>query len=340
MPPRGMHARQYHARQYQDALASSTARRGLEIAVLVPCYNEALTVAKVVADFRAALPRARIYVYDNNSGDETADVARRAGATVRRETLQGKGHVVRRMFADVEADIYVLVDGDDTYDAAAAPEMIERLIEQQLDLVNARRAAENPGAAYRWGHRAGNAALTGMVARIFGDRFGDMLSGYKVLSRRFVKSFPIITSKGFEIETELAVHALELSMPTDELVTTYRERPAGSVSKLRTYRDAIRILRAIFLLLKEERPLAFFTGAFAVLGVLALGLAAPIVVTFIKTGLVPRLPTAVLATGLMLLAFLSLACGLILDTVTRGRKEMKRLQYLALPAVGAGRERD
>jgi len=335
MPPRGV-----PARQYRDVPTSAIAHRGLEIAVLVPCYNEAPTIAKVVADFRAALPQARVYVYDNNSGDGTADLARRAGAAVRRETLQGKGHVVRRMFADVEADIYVLVDGDDTYDAAAAPAMIDRLIEEQLDLVNARRAAENPAAAYRWGHRAGNAALTGMVARIFGDRFADMLSGYKVLSRRFVKSFPIITSKGFEIETELAVHALELSMPTAELVTTYRERPEGSVSKLRTYRDAIRILRAIFLLLKEERPLAFFSATFAVLAVLALGLAAPVVVTFIRIGLVPRLPTAVLATGLMLLAFLSLTCGLILDTVTRGRKEMKRLQYLALPAVGAGRARD
>lgn len=311
-----------------------SARAELEIAVLVPCFNEAMTVGKVVHDFRSALPQARIYVYDNNSRDDTAAVATRSGATVRREALQGKGHVVRRMFADVEADIYVLVDGDDTYDAGTAPAMIERLLDDHLDLVNARRIAENPGA-YRWGHRAGNVALTGTVARIFGDRFADMLSGYKVLSRRFVKSFPIITSTGFEIETELAVHALELNMPTAEVVTTYRERPEGSTSKLRTYRDALRILRAIFLLLKEERPLAFFSAAFALLVAIALILAAPVIVTFIETGLVPRLPTAVLATGLVLLGFLSLTCGLILDTVTRGRKEMKRLQYLILPAVGA-----
>jgi len=332
--------RNAHVEPPRDTLAPAAAGRELEIAVLVPCFNEALTVGKVVSDFRAALPRARVYVYDNNSQDGTAEIARQAGATVRREPLQGKGHVVRRMFADIEADIYVLVDGDDTYDAAAAPAMIGRLVGDQLDLVNGRRIAENPEAAYRWGHRTGNAALTGMVARIFGNRFGDMLSGYKALSRRFVKSFPIITSKGFEIETELAVHALELSMPVAEVETIYRERPEGSTSKLRTYRDAIRIVRAIFLLLKEERPLAFFSGAFAVLAALALILAVPIVVTFIETGLVPRLPTAVLATGLMLLGFLSLTCGLILDTVTRGRKEMKRLQYLAHPAVGARLQSD
>jgi glycosyltransferase involved in cell wall biosynthesis len=310
------------------------ARAEFEIAVLIPCFNEAMTVSKVVRDFRSALPQARIYVYDNNSKDGTGEIAARSGATVRREALQGKGNVVRRMFADVEADIYVLVDGDDTYDAGAAPAMIKCLLDDQMDLVNARRAAENPGA-YRWGHRAGNVALTGAVARIFGNRFADMLSGYKVLSRRFVKSFPIITSTGFEIETELAVHALELNMPTAEIVTAYRERPEGSTSKLRTYRDALRILRAIFLLLKEERPLAFFSGAFALLVLIALVLAAPVIVTFIETGLVPRLPTAVLATGLVLLGFLSLTCGLILDTVTRGRKEMKRLQYLTLPAAGA-----
>lgn len=329
-----MNVRDVQAAISPNAPSSAAAHAELDIAVLVPCFNEEMTIGKVVADFRSDLPQARIYVYDNNSQDGTAEMARRAGATVRREPLQGKGHVVRRMFADVEADIYVLVDGDDTYEASAAPAMIERLLVDQLDLVNARRAAENPGA-YRWGHRAGNVALTGMVARIFGDRFADMLSGYKVLSRRFVKSFPIITSTGFEIETELAVHALELSMPTAEIVTTYRDRPQGSASKLRTYRDAFRIVRAIFLLLKEERPLAFFSAAFALLLVVALILAAPIIVTFVETGLVPRLPTAMLAMGLVLLGFLSLTCGLILDTVTRGRKEMKRLQYLTLPAVGA-----
>ncbi len=329
-----MKVRDMQAAHPWSAPDSAAAHAELDIAVLVPCFNEEMTVGKVVGDFRSTLPQAQIYVYDNNSQDSTAEAARRAGAVVRRETLQGKGHVVRRMFADVEADIYVLVDGDDTYDAGSAPVMIERLFHDQLDLVNAHRAAENPGA-YRWGHRAGNVALTGMVAGIFGDRFADMLSGYKVLSRRFVKSFPIITSTGFEIETELAVHALELSMPTTEIMTSYRERPEGSTSKLRTYRDAFRIMRAIFLLLKEERPLAFFSAAFALLLVSALILAAPVIITFVKTGLVPRLPTAVLATGLVLLGFLSLTCGLILDTVTRGRKEMKRLHYLALPAAGA-----
>lgn len=301
------------------------------IAVLIPCFNEDATIAKVVADFRAALPDATIYVYDNNSRDRTAEVARTAGAIVRSEVLQGKGNVVRTMFADVDADIYVLVDGDDTYDATCAPMMAAMLADNRLDLVNGSRISSQSDA-YRRGHR-GNIAITGLVAWIFGARFKDMLSGYKVLSRRFVKSFPIMTSRGFEIETEITIHALELNMPTREIGTPYKERPTGSTSKLRTYRDGLHIVWAIFLMVKEERPLIFFfllsvgfVGAALVLGI-------PIVATFVETGLVPRFPTAILATGLVLLGFLSLTCGLILDTVTRGRKEMKRLHYLGLPPI-------
>jgi glycosyltransferase involved in cell wall biosynthesis len=296
------------------------------IAVLIPCYNEEAAIGKVVRDFRAALPGATIYVYDNNSRDCTVEVARDAGAVVRLETLQGKGHVVRRMFADVEADIYVLVDGDDTYDAGAAGELVGHLVERQLDLVNAKRVGGGE-AAYRAGHRFGNRALTGLVSLLFGKRFEDMLSGYKVFSRRFVKSFPAL-STGFEIEPELAVHALELHMAIAELPTAYKERPAGSTSKLRTYRDGFRILRTILVFVKEERPLLFFNTIAAALTLLALALAWPIFVTYVKTGLVPRLPTAVLATGLMVLASLSLTCGIVLDTVTRGRREAKRLHYL------------
>lgn len=303
------------------------------IAVLIPCFNEAAAIGTVVADFRAALPDARIYVYDNNSTDGTIEAARAAGALVRREPLQGKGNVVRRMFADVDADIYVLVDGDDTYDAAAAPDLIVRLAADQLDMVNGARVTEIQ-AAYRRGHRLGNAVLTGTVARLFGDRFTDMLSGYRVFSRRFVKSFPALAS-GFEIETELTVHALALRMPTAEVPTRYKDRPAGSVSKLRTYRDGWRILMAILVLVKEERPLPFFSAAAAVLAVISLALAVPVVAIFLETGLVPRLPTALLATALMLLAFLSLACGLILDSVTRGRHEAKRLRYLEMPVPPA-----
>jgi glycosyltransferase involved in cell wall biosynthesis len=307
----------------------------LGIAVLVPCYNEEAAIGAVIRDFRRALPTATIHVYDNNSKDRTVEVARAAGAVVRREPLQGKGSVVRRMFADIEADIYVLVDGDDTYDAASAPALIRRLLDDQLDMVNGARVTEIQ-AAYRPGHRFGNALLTGLVARIFGDRIGDMLSGYRVFSRRFVKSFPALSS-GFEIETELTVHALELNMPVAELPTPYKDRPEGSTSKLRTFRDGFRILGTILVLVKEERPLAFFTGLFAVLTTISVILAWPVVTTFMATGLVPRLPTAVLATGTMQLAFLSLACGLILDTVTRGRREMKRMRYLEIPSPRGAR---
>ena len=306
------------------------------IAVLIPCYNEEVAIPRVVAAFRAALPRAEVYVYDNNSRDGTVAVARAAGAVVRTESLQGKGHVVRRMFADIEADAYVLVDGDDTYDAAAAPEMLALLFQGQLDMVTGVRvtAESVAAAAYRPGHRFGNAVLTGMVARVFGDRITDMLSGYRVFSRRFVKSFPALAS-GFETETEFTVHALELKLPVGELRTTYKERPVGSTSKLNTWRDGFRILRTIVTLVQRERPLMFFSVAGAALLTLALLLGAPLVETFLRTGLVPRLPTAVLATGLVLLSFLAFVCGLVLDTVTRGRQEAKRMAYLAIPGPGA-----
>ncbi len=303
----------------------------LGIAVLVPCYNEEAAIGVVVQDFRRVLPTATIYVYDNNSKDRTVEVARAAGAVVRREPLQGKGSVVRRMFADIEADLYVLVDGDDTYHAASAPMLIRRLLDEQLDMVNGARVTEIQ-AAYRPGHRFGNVLLTTLVARIFGNRIGDMLSGYRVFSRRFVKSFPVLSS-GFEIETELTVHALELKMPVAEVSTPYKDRPEGSESKLRTFRDGFRILGTILILVKEERPMAFFSAIFAILTTISILLAWPVVTTFMHTGLVPRLPTAVLATGTMLLAFLSLACGVILDTVTRGRREMKRMRYLEIPGA-------
>jgi glycosyltransferase involved in cell wall biosynthesis len=300
------------------------------IAVLIPCFNEEAAVAQVVAEFRAALPAASIYVYDNNSTDRTAEVARAAGAIVRAERLQGKGNVVRRMFADIEADIYVLVDGDATYDAASAPKMVRALLDGPLDMVNGVRVTEVK-EAYRPGHRFGNWFLTSCAAWIFGNRFTDMLSGYRVLSRRFVKSFPAL-SAGFETETELTVHALELRMPVAEIATPYRSRPPGSASKLSTFRDGLRILFMILRLLKEERPLSFYAAIASVLAALSIGLSIPVLVEFLRTGLVPRLPTAVLSTGLMLLACLSLASGLVLDTVTRGRREAKRMRYLAIPA--------
>ncbi|MFQ3623521.1 MAG: glycosyltransferase family 2 protein [Acetobacteraceae bacterium] len=299
------------------------------IAVLIPCFNEAVSIGRVVADFRAALPGATIHVYDNNSTDGTAAAAREAGACVRTERLQGKGHVIRRMFADVEADLYVLVDGDATYDAAAAPRMVALALAEGLDMVTGTRVAE-AGAAYRPGHRFGNRVLTGLVGAVFGRRISDMLSGYRVFSRRFVKSFPAL-SAGFETETEFTVHALELAMPIGEVATAYRERPAGSSSKLNTIRDGLRILRTIVRLVKEERPLPFFGLAALVLLLAGLGLFVPVLLTFLETGLVPRLPTAILSLGLVLLSFLALACGLILDTVTRGRREAKRMAYLAIP---------
>lgn len=300
----------------------------LDVAVLVPCYNEEVTIGKVVADFREALPSATIYVYDNNSSDGTVEVARSAGAVVGNERLQGKGNVVRRMFSDIEADIYVLVDGDDTYDASVAPDLIEHLEKERLDMVNGARVTDLK-EAYRPGHRLGNKLLTGMVQFIFGKQVDDMLSGYRVFSRRYVKSFPAL-STGFEIETELTVHALELRMPVSEVKTAYKDRPEGSVSKLSTYRDGFRILKTIVTLVKEERPLLFFTWLFALLSLASLGLAVPVITEYLQTGLVPRFPTAILATGIMLLAFHALFSGLILDTVTHGRREMKRMAYLGV----------
>jgi glycosyltransferase involved in cell wall biosynthesis len=301
------------------------------VAVLVPCYNEALTIAAVVRGFKDALPFSTVYVYDNNSRDGTSDVAAAAGAMVRAETRQGKGHVVRRMFADLDADVYIIVDGDNTYDAASAPALVEQLMSGPFDLVNGARI-DGAKAAYRPGHRFGNWMLTALVTRIFGTASRDMLSGYKAMSRRFVKSFPAL-STGFEIETELLVHALELGIPTAEIETPYRERPEGSQSKLRTVHDGVRILRLIMRLVKEERPFAFFSSLAFILMLVSIGFALPVISDYLRSGLVPRLPTAVLSTGLMLSAIIAFFSGLILDTVTRGRREMKRLHYLANAGV-------
>lgn len=307
------------------------------IAVLVPCFNEAETVGTVVTDFQRALPTATVYVYDNNSTDATRQLALQAGAVVRNEPLQGKGNVVRRMFADIEAEVYVLVDGDGTYDAASAARMVSLLLENSLDMVNGARVATTD-LAYRRGHAFGNKLLTGTVAAIFGDRVSDMLSGYRAMSRRFVKSFPALAA-GFETETELTVHALELRCPIAEVATPYRDRPLGSTSKLRTFRDGFRILRTIVKLVKEERPLAFFSLTGALLATLSVALAWPLFVSYFETGLVPRLPTAILVTGLMILAFMSFVAGLILDTVTHGRREIKRLHYLSLRGPTYGERR-
>jgi glycosyltransferase involved in cell wall biosynthesis len=300
-----------------------------KVAVLLPCYNEEGAIAKVVRDFRAALPDAVIYVYDNNSKDRTAQIAREAGAIVRTEIQQGKGHVVRRMFRDIEADFYVMADGDDTYEASIAPEMLRLAIDGHHDLINCVRR-ETEDAAYRGGHRFGNLMLTGVVRRIFGDRVRDMLSGYKIFSRRFVKSFPAL-SKGFDIETELSVHALELSMPVAHAEGPYRGRPPGSESKLRTYRDGWRILMLIIKLVRHERPMFFFSMFAALSALISIVLVAPVVGHYVETGLVPRLPTAILSMGLMIIAMLSLMSGTILDTVTRGRRELRMLAYLRIP---------
>ncbi len=300
-----------------------------DIAVLVPCFNEEATIAEVVRDFKKALPGCTVFVYDNASTDATSEVARQAGAVVRFEPIPGKGNVVRRMLADVEADVYIMVDGDGTYDATRAPELVQKLLAESLDMVNAGRVETNV-LAYRRGHRFGNWLLTTLVAKLFGNRLTDMLSGYRILSRRFVKSFPAL-SAGFEVETELTVHALLLRVPVAEVPTDYRERPMGSESKLRTIRDGIRIMRTIGMLVKEERPLEFFSAVCILFMVGSSALGVPVVLEFLATGLVPRLPTAVLAVGLMILGFLSLMSGLILQTVTRGRIELKRMHYLNVP---------
>lgn len=305
----------------------------ISIAVLVPCYNEEEAIAQVVRDFRRSLPTAQIYVYDNNSSDNTVAIARAAGAIVRSEPQQGKGHVVRRMFSDIDADVYVLVDGDATYEAAAAPRLVEALIAGSLDMVNGRRV-EKSTAAYRTGHRFGNRLLTGLVTTIFGQRTQDMLSGYRAFSKRFVKSFPAL-SQGFEVETELTIHALELDMPITDLDTDYIDRPEGSESKLNTVRDGFRILRMIIVLVKEERPLQLFTIVGAIFALTASVIIYPIIIEFLDTGLVPRFPTAILSASLMIVSLLSFVSGLILETVTLGRREHKRLAYLRYdgPAV-------
>jgi glycosyltransferase involved in cell wall biosynthesis len=306
--------------------------RPLRVAVLIPCYNEEVAIKDTVLGFRAALPDSTIYVYDNNSKDRTSEKAKEAGAIVRKETLQGKGNVVRRMFSDIEADVYVMTDGDATYDPAGAPPMISLLIAENLDMVVGKRVHKET-SAYRAGHVLGNKMLTGFLARLFGQRFTDILSGYRVFSRRYVKSFPALAS-GFETETELTVHALTLRLPIAEIETNYFARPAGSVSKLSTYRDGFRILRVMLTLFKNERPVAFFGIAAVVLALTSIGLSIPVIITYLETGLVPRFPTAILSASIMLLAFLSMVCGLVLDTVTRGRREMKRLAYLQIEAPG------
>jgi glycosyltransferase involved in cell wall biosynthesis len=311
-----------------------TARLTSSVAVLVPCHNEALTIAQVVADFQAAMPEAKIYVYDNRSVDDTAAIADAAGAIVRYEPIPGKGNVVRRMFADIEADIYVIVDGDNTYEAGAVRHLVARLLEHQLDMVvGMRRSPPSESAAYRLGHRGGNLMLTYFVRMLFGARFSDMLSGYRIFSRRFVKSFPAL-SNGFEIETEFTIHALELKMPFAEEPTWYKSRPPGSTSKLKTFSDGWRIVGTALLLFKEIRPLLFFSLIFLLLALTSISLSIPILTTFWETGLVPRFPTAILSASIMLLAFLSLTCGMVLDSVARGRREAKRMIYLSYPAPG------
>lgn len=322
-------------RQIERALFAAGAATAppISVAVLLPCYNEGAVIATVVERFRAALPDATVYVYDNNSSDASADLARQAGAVVRTEPRQGKGSVVRRMFADIDADIYIMCDADETYDASAAGELLDKLVADGLDMVVGTRAAP-AGTAYRPAHKFGNWMLTSLVRAMFGSGFSDMLSGYRVFSRRFVKSFPLM-SRGFEIETELTIHALQLQMPAAEVPTHFKDRVAGSESKLNTVSDGFRILWTIATLLKQERPLYLFGLAALILACASLMLGYPVIAEYTRSGTVPRLPTAILATGTMTLAFLSLFAGLILDTVTRGRHEAKRLRYLELPGVHA-----
>lgn len=309
---------------------AASAQRAARIAVVIPCYNEAPTIGQLVRDFHVHLPQAQVYVFDNNSSDNTGQAARAAGAVVRNVAMQGKGSVVRRMFADVDADAYIMIDGDGTYDVSAAPRLVDKLLREGLDMVVGSRAGAGQGA-YRFGHRTGNSMLTAFLSTIFGRSFTDILSGYRVFSRRYVKSFAAHSS-GFEIETELTVHALELRMPVAEVETVYGARPEGSVSKLSTCRDGVRIFLTILRLFKSEKPLGFYSIAFALCTLASIDLAIPLFVTYLETGLVPRLPTAVLCAALMLLGVILLACGIILDAVTKGRIEQKRFSYLAVPA--------
>src|SRR6476469_1291027 len=320
----------------EQELSRAPARRRAKarprVAVLLPCYNEEAAIAETVRGFRAALPGAAIYVYDNNSRDRTREIAAEAGAIVRTERQQGKGHVVRRMFADIDADVYVMADGDLTYDPKSAPAMVEMLVAEQLDMIVGTRRHEEKDA-YRGGHVLGNKLFTGLLSGLFGRSFSDIFSGYRVFSRRFVKSFPVLSS-GFEIETEMSVHALELRMPVGEVETAYGARPEGSQSKLSTYSDGWRILKTIVTLYRIERPLLFYGSIGALLLLLAILLSVPLVVTYVNTGLVPRVPTAILVTGMIIFAVLCVFSGLILDTVTRGRREVRRLAYLTVPGPG------
>jgi glycosyltransferase involved in cell wall biosynthesis len=310
--------------------------RDLTIALVIPCYNEAKAIAQVVRDFKHAMPALAIYVFDNDSNDDTGAIAKQAGAQVVRVPLRGKGNVVRRMFADVEADIYVMVDGDATYEAAAITTLVDKLIDEKLDMVVGCRqtAVEIASAAYRQGHQWGNRLLTQSVMQIFGGKFTDMLSGYRVFTRRYAKSFPAL-SHGFEIETELTVHALELRMPYGEVVTAYGARPEGSESKLSTYKDGWKILKTIGRLYVSERPFSFFGIVASSIAVVAVAISIPVVLEYLRAGVVPRFPTAILSASMMVCALLSFACGLILDNVTRGRHEIKRLSYLAIPLANA-----
>lgn len=307
--------------------------RNQRIAVILPCHNEELTVRPVVEGFRQALPEAEIYIFNNLSTDRTAEIAVEVGAHLRNVHLKGKGNVVRRMFADVDADIYVMADGDATYHAPSARQLIDMLIDQQLDMVVGARVEAEPapgdtGITYRPGHRWGNKLLTGTVQQIFGGSFRDMLSGYRVFSRRYVKSFPA-HSHGFEIETELNVHALELRMPCTEVDTPYGARPEGSASKLSTYRDGWRILKTIGRLVVSEKPLQFFGWLGAVLALVAIALAAPIVMEYSHTGMVRRFPTLGLVSAMVVCGGVSFVTGLILQAITLTRREIKQIAYLA-----------
>lgn len=303
-----------------------------KVVVLIPCFNEAVALPTVIADFKEEFPGATIYVYDNNSSDGSADVARQCGAQVRQEFQQGKGYVVRRMFADVDANIYLLVDGDDTYSAKSGLTMVKMLLDQQLDMVVAKRISGDTNS-YPFGHQLGNRAFTGIVGWVFGRRISDMLSGYRVLSRRFVKSFPAL-STGFEIETELTVHALSLGIPFGEISSEYTGRPVESVSKLHTVKDGIRILLMILRLTKAEKPLLFFSVVFVLLAGAALVLGVPVILEWLETGLVTRMPTALLSASLMVIGFLGITNGIVLSSLARIQREIKRMHYVNLPWLG------